>query len=278
VQTAHAVLAECGGPAPEVHAAFREIEGGRLRDLPAEALHDAFTALNRGPLTPDTRFLGGERLGDCQARVLPAFEALRATPDWDTLLLVAHGVVNAVLLSHLLSAGSGQVFGGWQQNPACLNLIDLGAAPGQDLLRAVNLNPRGLAAARGPRQHHGASVRAVRRLAAFAGVIGPLGRGGRGAEHHCERCTVRALRPWTSGIPHHASSLRAARPRRHPAAGGRHRLRTQTGPSRRAQLPAQCADGADRRRHQARQRRAEGRRRCAAARLASAASASRARC
>ncbi len=141
VQTAHAVLAECGGPAPEVHAAFCEIEGGRLRDLPAEALHDAFTALNRGPLTPDTRFLGGERLGDCQARVLPAFEALRATPDWDTLLLVAHGVVNAVLLSHLLSAGSGQVFGGWQQNPACLNLIDLGAAPGQDLLRAVNLNP-----------------------------------------------------------------------------------------------------------------------------------------
>ena len=121
VQTARAVLAECGGPAPEVHAAFREIEGG--------------------PLTPDTRFLGGERLGDCQARVLPAFEALRATPDWDTLLLVAHGVVNAVLLSHLLSAGSGQVFGGWQQNPACLNLIDLGAAPGQDLLRAVNLNP-----------------------------------------------------------------------------------------------------------------------------------------
>jgi hypothetical protein len=33
------------------------------------------------------------------------------------------------------------VFGGWQQNPACLNLIDLGTAPGQDLLRAVNLNP-----------------------------------------------------------------------------------------------------------------------------------------
>lgn len=140
-QTAEAVLRHCGGPAPEVWEAFQEIHGGRLRDIPPDQLEAAFTALNRGPLSEDTRFLGGERLGDFQDRVLPAFERLRALPDWDTLLLVAHGVVNAVLLSHLVSGGGRQVFGGWQQNPACLNLIDLGTEPDDDLLRAVNLNP-----------------------------------------------------------------------------------------------------------------------------------------
>ncbi len=140
-QTAEAVLRHCGGPAPEVWEDFQEIHGGRLRDIPSDQLEAAFTALNRGPLTEDTRFLGGERLGDFQDRVLPAFARLRALSDWDTLLLVAHGVVNAVLLSHLVSGGGRQVFSGWQQNPACLNLIDLGTEPGDDLLRAVNLIP-----------------------------------------------------------------------------------------------------------------------------------------
>jgi len=140
-QTAEAVLRHCGGPAPEVWEDFQEIHGGRLRDIPPQELQAAFTALNRGSLTAETRFLGGERLGDFQDRVLPALARLRQQTDWDCLLLVAHGVVNAVLLSHLVSGGGRQVFGGWQQNPACLNLIDLGAEPGDDLLRAVNLSP-----------------------------------------------------------------------------------------------------------------------------------------
>lgn len=141
LQTAEAVRAAVDGPGVEVQALFREIEGGRLRDLAPQHLQDAFTALNRGPLTRDTAFLGGESIGACQDRVLPAFAQLRGEPGWDTLLLVAHGVVNAVLLSHVVSGGSAQVFGGWQQNPACLNLIDLGTQPGHDLLRTVNLDP-----------------------------------------------------------------------------------------------------------------------------------------
>jgi broad specificity phosphatase PhoE len=140
-RTAELVREPCAGPALEVREAFQEIHGGRLRDIAPHRLRDAFSALNRGPLTAETRFLGGESLGELQARLLPAFEQLRAEADWDCLLLVAHGVVNAALLSYLVSGGGRQVFGGWQQNPACLNLIDLGAQPGEDLLRAVNLNP-----------------------------------------------------------------------------------------------------------------------------------------
>lgn len=140
-RTAELVQAACGGPTPEVREAFQEIHGGRLRDIAPAELRDAFTALQRGPLTPDSRFLGGESLHELQTRLLPAFEQLRAEGEWDCLLLVAHGVVNAALLSYLVSGGGRQVFGGWQQNPACLNLIDLGRQSGDDLLRAVNLNP-----------------------------------------------------------------------------------------------------------------------------------------
>lgn len=140
-QTATAVLAHCGGPASETWPELQEIEAGRLRSLDAAAVEAAFTRFNRGRLTRASRFLGGERLGDFQDRVLPALDRLRARRDWDCALVVAHGVVNAVWLSHLVSGGGRALLPGWQQNPACLNLIDLGAASGDDLLRAVNLNP-----------------------------------------------------------------------------------------------------------------------------------------
>lgn len=145
LQTAEAVLApQSAAPQIEAWPALEEARGGRLRELPHDQLLAEFTALQRGPLTEDTRFLGGERVGDLMDRVLPAWEQLRARSDWDTALVVAHGVVNAVLLSHVVSGGQRLLLPGWQQNPACLNLIDLGAAAGDDVLRCANLNPTDL--------------------------------------------------------------------------------------------------------------------------------------
>ncbi len=142
VQTAQAVLAaQATPPALQTWPEWEEARGGRLRDIPLSELDAAFTALQRGPLTEDTRFLGGERLGDMLDRVLPAWARLRALPGWHTALVVAHGVVNAALLSHVVSGGQRLVLPGWQQNPACLNLIDLGDTHGDDLLRGANLNP-----------------------------------------------------------------------------------------------------------------------------------------
>ena len=140
-ETAALVLAHSGGPEPEVWTALQEARGGRLRDIAPAQLQQAFTQLQRVPLNADTRFLGGESIGELQARVLPALQRLRDEPGWDTALVVAHGVVNAVLLSFVVSGGQTLVLPGWQQNPAALNLIDLGREPGDDLLRAVNLNP-----------------------------------------------------------------------------------------------------------------------------------------
>lgn len=140
-QTAAAVLAELPGPQPaiEEQPALREIHGGRLRDIAPAELEAIFTTLQRGPLNDDTRFLGGESLGELLDRALPAARALLAEP-WDSALWVLHGVVNAALLSHWVSGGQRLVLPGWQQNPAAINVVDLGD-DGSALLRGVNLNP-----------------------------------------------------------------------------------------------------------------------------------------
>jgi len=142
IQTAEAVLVpRAARPVLEHWPELAEARGGRLQAMPPQAMQATFTALQRGPLSDDTRFLGGERLGDLLDRVLPAWNRLRARSGWDTALVVAHGVVNAALLSHVVSGGQRVVFPGWQQNPACLNLIDMGPAAGDDILRLANLSP-----------------------------------------------------------------------------------------------------------------------------------------
>jgi probable phosphoglycerate mutase len=88
----------------------------------------------------DTRFLGGETIGEMIERVLPALHALLATDGWDTALLVAHGGVNRALLSWFLT-GQPLFLGGLAQDPGCLNIIDIGPTPAQTVVRVVNFCP-----------------------------------------------------------------------------------------------------------------------------------------
>ena len=81
VETAALVLAASGQSiAIEGDTRLREIEGGRLADLPAARLREAFTGAFDGVVPHDRRFLGGETVGELFARVVPAVEALRADP------------------------------------------------------------------------------------------------------------------------------------------------------------------------------------------------------
>lgn len=84
-------------------------------------------SLNR-ELTPGDTFLGGETFGDFAARVVPAFERLVMQPGWKDLLLVAHGGTNRAILAHALGA-SPQAMGALEQDPACVNIIDVAFEP-----------------------------------------------------------------------------------------------------------------------------------------------------
>jgi probable phosphoglycerate mutase len=120
----------------EVEPALREIEPGRLRDLPTDNLEGLFLGVFGAGITRDTRFLGGETFGSLADRVLPAFERLLDEPSWRHLLVVAHGGVNRMILTHLLGMSLGG-FALLEQDPCCLNIIDV-VAGGRFVVRLVN--------------------------------------------------------------------------------------------------------------------------------------------
>jgi probable phosphoglycerate mutase len=116
---------------------FAEWRGGRLDDVPPEELEQLFVG-SLQVRDEGARFLGGESLGEALDRVLPAFDRLVAQ-EWDTALAVFHGGVNRILLSHAL-AGGRTYFGTFEQAPACINVLDLGA-DGTWIVRTVNYIP-----------------------------------------------------------------------------------------------------------------------------------------
>jgi probable phosphoglycerate mutase len=140
VETAERVLDASGQAlAIGVDERLQEIHPGRLDDIPRDQLAEAFLGAFAGTVDVERhRFLGGESVGALLDRVLPAFDELVADAGWSNLLLVLHSGVNRAILSRVLT-GERAFFGRIEQSPACINIIDVGAA---DLvLRAVNLAP-----------------------------------------------------------------------------------------------------------------------------------------
>lgn len=118
---------------------LREIEGGRLSEIPPAALEREFVHAFRGVIPNETRFLRGESIGELFDRVLPALDRLVADDGWDTLLAVLHGAVNRAILSFALT-GERMFLGHFEQAPACVNVLDLGDE-GEWIVRAVNVAP-----------------------------------------------------------------------------------------------------------------------------------------
>jgi probable phosphoglycerate mutase len=118
---------------------LREIEPGRLRDLAPGEAEQAFLGALAGGLGADARFLGGETFGALADRVWPCFQAILADPSWQQLLIVAHGVVNRVLLGRLLGSGLNGL-GMLEQDAGCINVLDVDTA-GRCLVRLVNHTP-----------------------------------------------------------------------------------------------------------------------------------------
>jgi broad specificity phosphatase PhoE len=138
VETARLVA----GPLAEVEGwpELREIEPGRLADIPEDELEAAFLGVFRGVVDGGQRFLGGETVDALLDRVLEALARLLADPAWDTVLAVLHGGVNRAILSFALT-GRRQFLGAFEQAPACINVLDVDRG-GEFVVRAVNVTPR----------------------------------------------------------------------------------------------------------------------------------------
>lgn len=136
--TAQHVLAAAGVAPPVEHRSeLQEIRGGPLADIPDAELRSAFIAAFEGPVPPETRFLNGETIRALLDRTLPSIERLLTEDDWDTVLLVLHGGVNRGILSWFLT-GQPVFLGGLAQDPACLNVIDVGPTVATSIVRVVN--------------------------------------------------------------------------------------------------------------------------------------------
>jgi probable phosphoglycerate mutase len=136
--TAELVLSGRTVPVEE-DSRWREIETGKLADLgdisPARLRAIILGSLPAN-LAPEQRFLAGESFEQLGQRVQSAWHDLLARRDWSTVLVVAHGIFNRVLLAWLLGAPLGAV-GKMEQDACCINLIEVDPA-GVPLVRLVN--------------------------------------------------------------------------------------------------------------------------------------------
>lgn len=127
------------GAAVESWPELRELQGGRLSEIPPDLLEHEFVNAFRGVIPNDARFLRGESIGEFFDRVLPALGRLVADDAWNTALAVLHGAVNRAILSYALT-GERMFLGPFEQAPACINVLDLGD-DGHWIVRAVNVAP-----------------------------------------------------------------------------------------------------------------------------------------
>src|SRR5437762_3159280 len=139
VETASILASGRGGLHLETHTELREIQPGRLSSLPVDAVQHSFLGAFSSGFNRETRFLGGETFGSLVDRVLGCFQKLIAEPSWRHLLIVAHGGVNRVLLSHVLG-GDLHAFATLEQDAGCINVIDVDGAD-KFLVRLVNYTP-----------------------------------------------------------------------------------------------------------------------------------------
>jgi probable phosphoglycerate mutase len=123
----------------ETSPELREIQPGRLADIPADAVEQAFLLAFSGGIDRDTRFLAGETFGSLVDRVLNRLHLLLADPGWHQLLLVAHGGVNRTILAHALGLGL-HGFSALEQDPGCINILDVDHV-GRWLVRLMNYTP-----------------------------------------------------------------------------------------------------------------------------------------
>jgi probable phosphoglycerate mutase len=142
LETARLVVPDA---APESRPELRELETGRLAEIPEDELERTFVTAFKDVVPEESRFLGGETIASLFDRVLPAVDELLRDREWDVVLAVLHGGVNRAILSFAITGGR-TFLGNLEQAPGCVNVLDVGS---DWVVRAVNVTPYDLAHLRG---------------------------------------------------------------------------------------------------------------------------------
>lgn len=151
-ETAEIVLGQhdLGPPELEMEPRFQELKSGQYIDFKSpEHLAATMTFQFEQAGTPGATFLeGGEKFSDAMDRIEDGLKGLLSRPGWATALVVAHEVVNRMILSWSIGAplGSSAAF---EQDTGCINILDFDLVPDEDgntriervLIKAVNLTP-----------------------------------------------------------------------------------------------------------------------------------------
>lgn len=120
-----ALLAEQFNVQPVAHAAFREIDLGVWEGLTLEEITERFGEQYRARCAAvgHYRVAGGESFCDVRDRAVPVLERCVAQCRGRTVMIVAHGGTNRVLLAHCLGMPLDNLVR-IEQRYACVNIID----------------------------------------------------------------------------------------------------------------------------------------------------------
>ena len=152
LETAEIVLNEHRLKTPELEceSRFAELRSGQYIDFKsAEHLAATMTfQFERAGETGATFLEGGERFSDAMQRIEDGLKGLLSRPGWATGLLVAHEVVNRMILAWSIGAPLG-ASAAFEQDTGCINIIDFDLVPDEfgttrierTLIKAVNLTP-----------------------------------------------------------------------------------------------------------------------------------------
>jgi probable phosphoglycerate mutase len=151
-QTAQIVMAQHpNAPVLETDERFEELKSGTYMDFhSAEHLAAVMTFMFEQAGEPGAEFLpGGEKFADALARGRAALLELLLRPGWATALVVAHEVMNRMLLADVIGAPLG-ASAGFEQDTGCINILDFDMVPDESgegtriergVIKAVNLTP-----------------------------------------------------------------------------------------------------------------------------------------
>lgn len=151
-ETAEIVLAqhELDTPELEFDTRLQELRSGQYIDFKsAEHLAATMTFQFERAGEPDATFLeGGERFSDAMERIEDGLKGLLSRPGWATGLIVAHEVVNRMILAWSIGAPLG-ASAGFEQDTGCINILDFDLVPDEAgntrieraMIKAVNLTP-----------------------------------------------------------------------------------------------------------------------------------------